>query len=223
MSVMLAPLSLRLAKRYDIDRRMIGLLVVYGAAAGNFSPLNPLGAIVQQTVSRGGLEFSMAALFFGNLACNIVIAAVIYVLFGGLRLARAGDVVAADSLLQSSSAGRLRADQVCTLIALLGVAIAALGFNLSIGFLAFGAAALLQLVFPASSGQADRKIAWSVVLLVCGIHSDLRKNANLKRRFYLTPAKRAELLEAVKAAMKRVQEDGATAAAHAKEALERAG
>jgi Na+/H+ antiporter NhaC len=35
---LLAPLSLRLAERYDIDRRMIGLMVVHGAAAGNFSP-----------------------------------------------------------------------------------------------------------------------------------------------------------------------------------------
>jgi di/tricarboxylate transporter len=33
---LLAPLSLRLARRYDIDRRMIGLMVVHGAAAGNF-------------------------------------------------------------------------------------------------------------------------------------------------------------------------------------------
>ena len=36
-------------------RRMIGLMVVHGAAAGNFSPLNPLGAIVNQAVARNGL------------------------------------------------------------------------------------------------------------------------------------------------------------------------
>lgn len=28
---------------------------------------------------------------------------------------------------------------------------------------------LLHLIFPASSGEADKKIAWNVVLLVCGI------------------------------------------------------
>jgi hypothetical protein len=52
---MLAPLSMRLAERYDIDRRMIGLMVVHGAAAGNFSPLNVLGALVVQTLERNGL------------------------------------------------------------------------------------------------------------------------------------------------------------------------
>jgi Na+/H+ antiporter NhaC len=54
----LAPLSLRLAERYDIDRTMIGLMVVHGAGAGNFSPLNVLGAIVHQAVARNGLEMS---------------------------------------------------------------------------------------------------------------------------------------------------------------------
>ena len=53
---MLAPLSMRLAERYDIDRRMVGLMVVHGAAAGNFSPLNVLGAIVQQALAASGLE-----------------------------------------------------------------------------------------------------------------------------------------------------------------------
>jgi di/tricarboxylate transporter len=51
----------------------------------------------------------------------------------------------------------------------MGVAVAALGFGLNIGLLAFSAAVLLQLIFPKSSAGADRKIAWSVVLLVCGI------------------------------------------------------
>ena len=62
-----------------------------------------------------------------------------------------------------------RVAQVCTLLAIVGVAIAALAFQLNMGFLAFGAAALLHLVFPASSGEADKKIAWGVVLLVCGV------------------------------------------------------
>jgi di/tricarboxylate transporter len=47
--------------------------------------------------------------------------------------------------------------------------VAALGFDLSIGFLAFGAAVVLQLLFPKGSTGVDRKIAWGVVLLVCGI------------------------------------------------------
>jgi hypothetical protein len=171
---LLAPLSLRLGERHAIDRRMIGLMVVHGAAAGNFSPLNVLGAIVHQAVARNGLEMPTSALFVGNLAYNVVLGAVAYLVFGGLRLIRDESHVAADVSVApdgrvAANAPPVGAAQVCTMIALAGVGVAALVFGLSIGFVAFTAAALLHLLFPASSAGAEKKIAWEVVLLVCGI------------------------------------------------------
>ena len=86
---LLAPIALRLAQRYGVDSRMMGLMVLHGAACGNFSPLNVLGAIVYQTVERTGLDLPVATLFLGNIAYNVILGIVIYVTFGGLRLARA--------------------------------------------------------------------------------------------------------------------------------------
>ena len=90
---MLAPLSLRLAERYDIDRRMIGVMVVHGAAAGNFSPLNVLSAIVRQALAASGLEVSVTALFVANLAYNVGLALVAFVAFGGLGVRRSARIV----------------------------------------------------------------------------------------------------------------------------------
>jgi di/tricarboxylate transporter len=146
-------------------------MVVHGSGAGNFSPLNALGAIVHQALARSGLEISAWALFVGNLAYNVALAIVIYLVFGGLRIVRRARTVAGviPAGHASDVSRRLRVDQVCTLLALLAVVVAALGFDLSIGLAAFSAAALLQLLFPASSAGAEKNIAWSVVLLVCGI------------------------------------------------------
>jgi di/tricarboxylate transporter len=169
---LLAPLALRLARWHDIDRRMIGLMVVHGSACGNFSPLNALGAIVTQSVERNGLQMSSSALFLGNLAYNIVLATIIYLVFGGLRLgwreAKKTQPEAADEQVEPHPR-RLRGDQICTLLAILAVALAAFVFGQYIGLVAFTVAALIHLIFPASSGEADKKIAWGVVLLVCGI------------------------------------------------------
>ena len=162
---MLAPLALQLARRYDIDRRMIGLMVVHGAAAGNFSPLNVLGVIVSQAVAQGGLEMSVSALFFSNLAYNVALAVVIFIVFGGLRLRRS-DAAGAS---QTSAPSVLNVAHTFTVVALAGVAIAALGFGLNIGFLAFAAGVAIQLIFPASASGAEKRIAWGVVLLVCGV------------------------------------------------------
>ena len=46
---MMAPVLLGLSKKYDINSRLAGLMVVHGSCAGNFSPINPIGAIVVPT------------------------------------------------------------------------------------------------------------------------------------------------------------------------------
>jgi di/tricarboxylate transporter len=179
---MLAPLSLRLAERYDIDRRMVGLMVVHGAAAGNFSPLNVLSAIVRQALAASGLEMSVTALFLVNLAYNLALAVVVFFIFGGLGLLRSGryvEVPLPEALgtgepgrnvpAPAASVGGLRVDQICTLVALTAVAVAAFRFGLNIGFVAMAAAVTLHLLFAASSKGAETRISWSVVLLVCGI------------------------------------------------------
>ena len=169
---LLAPLALRLARRHDIDRRMMGLMVVHGSACGNFSPLNALSAIVTQAVTRNGHQMSSSALCLANLAYNIALAAVIYLVFGGLRLGRREEK---KSQLETANEQfeprlrRLRGDQLCTLLAIMVVAVAAFVFGQYIGLVAFTVAAAIHLIFPASSGEADKKIAWGVVLLVCGI------------------------------------------------------
>ncbi|HYN07034.1 MAG TPA: SLC13 family permease [Vicinamibacterales bacterium] len=168
---LLAPLAMRVAERCEIDRRMVGLMVVHGAAAGNFSPLNVLGAIVHQAVTSRGLEMSVWTLFGGNLAYNLVLGAIIVAVFGGRRrrtAQRSSDSDAA-SVGTKHTRRSLSIDQMCTLAALAAVAIVSLGFGLSIGFVAFAAAAVLHLAFPKSSAGAEKLVAWSVVLLVCGV------------------------------------------------------
>jgi di/tricarboxylate transporter len=58
---------------------------------------------------------------------------------------------------------------VATLVVIVGVAVGALAFDLEIGFLALIAAVLLHLCFPSRFENADRRIVWSVVLLICGV------------------------------------------------------
>jgi len=56
-----------------------------------------------------------------------------------------------------------------TLLALLGVAVGALAFQLDVGLLAVTAAVLLSLVAPYSYKGAIAQVAWPTVLLICGI------------------------------------------------------
>ena len=165
---LLAPLAMRLAERCEIDRRLVGLMVVHGAAAGNFSPLNVLGAMVHQAVVSRGLMMSVTYLFVANVLCNLVLAAVLAWIFRG-RVPSADAAVKAAGAVPNASVEASPFVRLATLATLIAVAVVSLGVGLSIGFVAFCGATLLVLAFPRSSNGAERHIAWGVVLLVCGI------------------------------------------------------
>jgi di/tricarboxylate transporter len=164
---LLAPLAMRVAERCALDRRMIGLMVVHGAAAGNFSPLNVLGALVHQSLGTRGISISPWTLFAANLAANLLLAVVIVLIFRGHRPSAAAPAAIEPGPGEADRA--LSFDQVATLLVMAAVATGAFVFGLSIGYLALTAAVLLQLAFPSSSTGAERHVAWGVVLLVCGI------------------------------------------------------
>jgi di/tricarboxylate transporter len=151
---------------------MIGLMVLHGSACGNFSPLNALGAIVLEGAARSGLEVSAASVFLANVGYNIVLGAAIFLWFGGLQPGTSSGPAQAPADVVDSSTPTARSTGVAhlsTAIALVLVAVLALVYGWSIGFVALLAAVALHVLFPQSSNGAERRIPWDVVLLVCGI------------------------------------------------------
>ncbi|MFI8793697.1 SLC13 family permease [Streptomyces sp. NPDC055105] len=85
---LVAPIGMKLAKRNNINRRLVGLMILHGAGCGNFSPLNLLGATVNKTLERAGLTPQPMTLFLANLGYNVLLGVVIYLAYGGVRLWR---------------------------------------------------------------------------------------------------------------------------------------
>jgi di/tricarboxylate transporter len=107
----LAPLGLRLGQRYNINPVLTALMIVHGSAAGNFSPVNVLGAIVNQTMEREGLPSSPLLLFVGNAVFNALLAVAIYWIYG--RALRRREGVESDTIDTSDSEhDRARAAEV---------------------------------------------------------------------------------------------------------------
>jgi di/tricarboxylate transporter len=60
-------------------------------------------------------------------------------------------------------------DRVLTLVGLVSLAVGALFFDLNVGMVAMTVAVILTLISPKPAKQAVDQVAWSTVLLVCGI------------------------------------------------------
>ena len=84
----IAPVALAFAVRYGINPLLMGLMVIHGSAAGNFSPLGVLGVITNGVVESAGIPGNPTVVFVSNLVFNVVLAGVVYAAFGGLELVR---------------------------------------------------------------------------------------------------------------------------------------
>ncbi|MEU4173005.1 SLC13 family permease [Streptomyces sp. NPDC026665] len=193
----IAPIGMTFAVRYKINPLLMGLMVIHGSAAGNFSPIGVLGVVTNGVVDHSGIAGSKTTLFLANLLFNVLLGIGIYLAFGGRQLvgtrrntilvkangnapptpgqevsdgqAPAAIDVATKPTVVEGTRLALTADRIVTLAGMAAMAIGALIFNLDVGLMALATAVVLTLVWPDSAKDAVGQISWKVVLLVCGI------------------------------------------------------
>jgi Na+/H+ antiporter NhaD/arsenite permease-like protein len=170
----IAPVALRFSQRYRIDPLLMGLMVIHGAQGGGFSPMSVYGGITNQVVQRAGLPGSDTHLFIASLGFNLIVAVVIFFVFGGRRLlaertVRAEPEDAGDIAGGSAGDKRLNYPQVLTLVGLMALGVGALVFELNVGLVAITIAVVLTILFPKDQARAVEQIHWSTVLLICGV------------------------------------------------------
>ncbi|MEU6913587.1 SLC13 family permease [Streptomyces olindensis] len=181
-----APIALSFAARYGISPLLMGAMVVHGAQAGGFSPISIYGTIVNGIVEREKLPGNELVLFLASLAANLVIAGVVFVVCGGLKLWARGAVdepgddgtdgtdgtdghVNAPGGVSAPGTTRLTAARTATLTSLLALVIAVLVLDLDAGLTAITLAVVLSTLWPEDSRKAVGQIAWPTVLLICGV------------------------------------------------------
>ncbi|MYS95453.1 MULTISPECIES: SLC13 family permease, partial [Streptomyces] len=98
-----APIALSFAARYGISPLLMGAMVVHGAQAGGFSPISIYGSIVNGIVEREKLPGDEVVLFLSSLAANLVIAGVVFIVCGGLKLWARGAVDEGDGDMAAGS------------------------------------------------------------------------------------------------------------------------
>ncbi|MFG2500945.1 SLC13 family permease [Streptomyces sp. NPDC048441] len=175
-----APIALSFATRYGISPLLMGAMVVHGAQGGGFSPISIYGSIVNGIVEREKLPGNEVALFLASLIVNLLIAGIVFVLFGGLKLGRRGTGKGeGEGAAEGGSGGgtsardeadaRLDPARIATLAALVALVVAVLGFDLDAGLSAITLAVILSAFWPDTSRKAVGEIAWPTVLLICGV------------------------------------------------------
>jgi di/tricarboxylate transporter len=161
-----APIALRFSQQYRIHPLLMGLMVIHGAQGGGFSPMSIYGGITNQVVERAQLAGNDMHLFLASLGFNLLVAVVVFFVFGGRSLLTRQAVEAVPA--EDSGKG-LTYPQVLTLFGLIALGLGVLVFELNVGLVAITIAVVLTILFPKDQARAVEQIHWSTVLLICGV------------------------------------------------------
>ena len=193
-----APIALGFAIQYGINPVLMGLFVINGATAGGFSPISVFGSIVNGVVEREDLAENAMLLFVSSFVFNFLLCFVVFFLFGGRKLLghrvepagedeegngrferevqereQAGTgpkpIAGGAATTAPAEVPELDRDKILTLVGIGSLIVVALAFDVDVGFVAFTIAAALMLISKGARKGAVEKVAWSTVLLICGI------------------------------------------------------
>jgi Na+/H+ antiporter NhaD/arsenite permease-like protein len=178
-----APVALALGARFGISALAMGLVIVQGANAGAFSPVNPFGVVANDMLARANASGDSLALYLYCFLFNAVVAAVAYVLVQWWASRSAGEAAAAAAgpvdvegrappSAVSVPAGEPAGLDAIRALSLLGIAsllVLTLGFGLDVGVAALFASLVLIAIRPGIQKPALAGVPWSAILLVTGI------------------------------------------------------
>lgn len=84
--LVMAPIGMPLAKKYKIDRMLMGIAIGSGLSAGGFAPTSLFGIVTYGTARAAGIDLDPLMLFTVALGANLLLVAAAYALFGGFKL-----------------------------------------------------------------------------------------------------------------------------------------
>lgn len=84
--LVMTPIGMPLAKKYGIDRMLMGLAIGCGLSAGGFAPTSLFGTVTYGTAHSVGVDLNPLVLFAVALGANLVLLLAAYAFFGGFKL-----------------------------------------------------------------------------------------------------------------------------------------
>ncbi|HLA91535.1 MAG TPA: SLC13 family permease [Gemmatimonadaceae bacterium] len=162
-SALIAPLAMAIGGSAGVPAFLVALMVGNGANAGNLSPISAVGAMVQELMKSAGLGGHEWSVWAANFVVHALVALGAFLLFGGVRLARAARVSTV------VAAPPIERRHWLTLAVTAAWIVGVVAFKANPGLSAFAAAAVLILAGAAEDVASVKAVPWSVIVMVCGV------------------------------------------------------
>lgn len=169
-SALFAGPAMLLAVEVGINPLLMALVVGNGAQAGAMSPLSPNGVVGNGVLAEMGITGWGITMWMQMLIAHIIVGAFAYIICGGLKLWRrqkSGD--AEFEALKSIVVEPFDKKQKVTLVSIILLIIAVVGFKQNIGLVGFVLGSLLIMFDVADERAVFKGMPWNSIMLVTGV------------------------------------------------------
>jgi di/tricarboxylate transporter len=161
---LVAPIAMPTGMQAGVPNLLSAIMVGTGANAGNLSPISAVGAMVNGLMTGIGLPGQEWKVWAANFLANLLVATLAYLLFGGLRLLRAGRAGEAEVRVP-----RFERRHWLTVGITVGWMLATIVWRVHVGLAAFAAGTLLALTRVADERDAISRIPLDIIFMVTGV------------------------------------------------------
>jgi di/tricarboxylate transporter len=161
---LVAPIAMATGAKARVPNLLSAVMVGTGANAGNLSPISAVGAMVNGLMVKIGLPGNEWKVWGANFLAHVIVALAAYVLFGGLRLLRAGRVAKAEV-----ASVDLERRHWLTLGLTFVWMVAAIALRVNVGLAAIAAGMLLILLQAADEADVLKQIPLDIIFMVTGV------------------------------------------------------
>lgn len=168
ISALLAAPSMVLAAEVGIPPLLMALVVGNGAQAGAMSPLAPNGIVGNKVLEGMGITGVSMKLWMNMLVVHVIVAAAAYFIYGGRKLWKVEKNEKVDAFL-NLQVEPFTFNQKATMLSILLLVVAVVGFKFDVGFTAFVLSSILILMKAGDEKAAFKSMPWGAILLVTGV------------------------------------------------------
>ena len=161
---LVAPIAMATGMRAGVPNLLTAVMVATGANAGNLSPISAVGAMVNSLMAKGGLPGHQWTVFAANSLAHVLVAAIAYLIFGGIRLFRAGGTAA----FEGATARPTRMHWLTIAVTAIWMLAAVVG-RVHVGLSAFAAGTILVLLGAANEREAISRVPLDIIFMVTGV------------------------------------------------------
>lgn len=175
IAALLASPVMLLAEEVGISPLLMALVVGNGAQAGAMSPIAPTGIIAKGILDKMGMGNTGVILWMNMLVTHVAVAALAYVLYGGLKLWKnqtPASLKALENIKVESFDNKQWMTIGAILLLIVGVIIGGFypkQFPFDVGFGAFVLGSILALLGAGDESKAIKSMPWGTILMVTGV------------------------------------------------------